>query len=91
MEQIVAMLIVYPFAALLTVILTVVFVGKYNKRKGRKVERRVRYHTRTYDDGFGKYTVDVKDEEWVLVPIDKDKSKKEQLLRPGERMQPKMQ
>lgn len=76
MEQIVAMLIVYPFAALLTVILTVVFVGKYNKRKGRKVERRVRYHTRTYDDGFGKYTVDVKDEEWVLVPIDKDKSKK---------------
>lgn len=76
MEQFVAMLIAYPFAALLTVILTVVFVGKYNKRKGRKVERRVRYHTRTYDDGFGKYTVDVKDEEWVLVPIDKDKSKK---------------
>lgn len=76
MEQFVAMLIAYPFEALLTVILTVVFVGKYNKRKGRKVERRVRYHTRTYDDGFGKYTVDVKDEEWVLVPIDKDKSKK---------------
>ena len=76
MEQIVAMLIAYPFAALLTVILTVVFVGKYNKRKGRKVERRVRYHTRTYDDGFGKYTVDVEDEGWVLVPIDKDKSKK---------------
>ena len=76
MEQFVAMLIAYPFAALLTVILTVVFVGKYNKRKGRKVERRVRYHTRTYDDGFGKYTVDVEDEEWVLVPIDKDKSKK---------------
>lgn len=76
MEQFVAMLIAYPFAALLTVILTVVFVGKYNKRKGRKVERRVRYHTRTYDDGFGKYTVDVKDEEWVLVPIDKDKKKK---------------
>lgn len=70
------MLIAYPFAALLTVILTVVFVGKYNKRKGQKVERRVRYHTRTYDDGFGKYTVDVKDEEWVMVPIDKDKSKK---------------
>ncbi len=76
MEQFVAMLIAYPFAALLTVILTVVFVGKYNKRKGQKVERRVRYHTRTYDDGFGKYTVDVTDEEWVLVPIDKDKSKK---------------
>lgn len=76
MEQFVAMLIAYPLAALLTVILTVVFVGKYNKRKGRKVERRVRYHTRTYDDGFGKYTVDVKDEEWVLVPIDKDKKKK---------------
>lgn len=76
MEQFVAMLIAYPFAALLTVILTVVFVGKYNKRKGRKVERRVQYHTRTYDDGFGKYTVDVEDEEWVLVPIDKDKSKK---------------
>ncbi len=76
MEQFVAMLIAYPFAALLTVILTVVFVGKYNKRKGRKVERRVRYHTRTYDDGFGKYTVDVTDEEWVLVPIDKDKKKK---------------
>ncbi len=76
MEQFVAMLIAYPFAALLTVILTVVFVGKYNKRKGRKVERRVQYHTRTYDDGFGKYTVDVKDEEWVMVPIDKDKSKK---------------
>lgn len=76
MEQFVAMLIAYPFAALLTVILTVVFVGKYNKRKGQKVERRVRYHTRTYDDGFGKYTVDVKDEEWVMVPIDKDKSKK---------------
>ena len=76
MEQIVAMLIAYPFAAALTVILTVVFVGKYNKRKGRKVERIVRYHTRTYDDGFGKYTVDVTDEEWVMVPIDKDKSKK---------------
>ena len=76
MEQFVAMLIAYPFAALLTVILTVVFVGKYNKRKGRKVERRVQYHTRTYDDGFGKYTVDVEDEEWVLVPIDKDKKKK---------------
>lgn len=76
MEQFVAMLIAYPFAALLTVILTVVFVGKYNKRKGRKVEKRVRYHTRTYDDGFGKYTVDVTDEEWVLVPIDKDKKKK---------------
>lgn len=76
MNPIAALLIAYPFLALLTVILTVVFVGIYNKRKGRKVEKRVRYHTRTYDDGFGKYTVDVKDEEWVLVPIDKDKKKK---------------
>ena len=64
MNPIVVMLIAYPFEALLTVILTVVFVGVYNKRKGRKVEKRVRYHTRTYDD------------EWVLVPIDKDKKKK---------------
>ena len=76
MNPIVVMLIAYPFEALLTVILTVVFVGVYNKRKGRKVEKRVRYHTRTYDDGFGKYTVDITDEEWVLVPIDKDKKKK---------------
>lgn len=76
MDPIVLMLIAYPFEALLTVILTVVFVGVYNKRKGRKVEKRVQYHTRTYDDGFGKYTVDVTDEEWVLVPIDKDKKKK---------------
>lgn len=76
MDPIVLMLIAYPFEALLTVILTVVFVGVYNKRKGRKAEKRVRYHTRTYDDGFGKYTVDVTDEEWVLVPIDKDKKKK---------------
>lgn len=76
MDFLLALLIGYPIAWVATVVLTVVFVGIYNKRKGRTVEKRVRYHTRTYDDGFGKYTVDVTDEEWVLVPIDKDKKKK---------------
>lgn len=42
-------------------------------KRGLKVEKRVRHRRKTYNDGFGKYTVDIKDEEYVTVPKDKSK------------------
>lgn len=55
---------------LITVIVSVITGAKLDK-DGKKVERKIRYRRKTYDDGFGKYTVDVKDEEWVAVPKNK--------------------
>lgn len=48
----------------------------YLEKKGQALEKRTRYKTKTYDDGFGKYTVDVKEEEYVLVPISRRNDKK---------------
>ena len=48
-------------------------VGKSLDERGLEVKKKTRYRRKTYDDGFGKYIVDVKEEEWVTVPKDENK------------------
>lgn len=63
-----------PVAAYLLVctIVGILAVHK-NDKEGYKIEKRTRYRRKTYDDGFGKYTVNIKDEELVRVPKDQNK------------------
>lgn len=42
-------------------------------KQGLELKKKTRYKRRTYDDGFGKYIVDVKEEEWITVPKDENK------------------
>ena len=37
-------------------------------KQGKLIKKKTRYRRKTYDDGFGKYTVDIKEEEYVAVP-----------------------
>lgn len=54
----------------------IVLVNKDLAKRGREIRKITHYKTRTYDDGFGKYTVDIKEEEYVVVPKDEDNDKK---------------
>lgn len=65
-------LVIYGIVCLVVSLLT----DKHLEKKGQAIEKRTRYKTKTYDDGFGKYTVDVKEEEYVLVPISRRNDKK---------------
>lgn len=61
--------IIVPVIAYIVVTSVVSGVAaRYLDSQGKKIEKKTRYRRRTYDNGFGKYTVDIKDEEYVVVP-----------------------
>lgn len=66
--------IVVPIAVYLLVTIVVGMVAMHhNDRQGFTVEKRVREKRRTFNDGLGKYTVNIREEEWVRVPKDQNK------------------
>ena len=71
----VAVLIALAAVGILLVVV-IVLVGNDLDKRGKKVKKITHYKTRTYDDGFGKYTVNIKDEEYVVVPKDEGNDKK---------------
>lgn len=42
-------------------------------KEGLKVKKHTRLRRKTYNDGLGKYTVNIREEEWVRVPKDQNK------------------
>ena len=65
--------ILVPIACYYVVTIVVGMIAMhYNDKQGYTIEKRVREKRRTYDDGLGEYTVNVKEEEWVRVPKDDD-------------------
>lgn len=71
----VAVLIALAAVGILLVVV-IVLVNKDLAKRGKEVRKITHYKTRTYDDGFGKYTVDIKEEEYVVVPKDEGNDKK---------------
>ena len=57
-------IVCYLLVALVVGIMAAVKIDK----AGMKVENRTRYRRKTFDDGLGKYTVNIKEEEMVVVP-----------------------
>ncbi len=68
------LIILVPIACFLLVgfIVSIIAAVKIDK-SGMKVEKRIRYRRKTFDDGLGKYTVNIKEEETVVVPKEQNK------------------
>lgn len=63
------LIILVPIACFLLVTFAVSIIAAVKIDKaGMKVEKRTRYRRKTFDDGLGKYTVNIKEEETVIVP-----------------------
>lgn len=69
-EIILVILIPIVIYLIVTTVVSVIASAQLEK-DGEKIEKRTRYRSKTYNDGFGRYTVDIKDQEWVVVPKDK--------------------
>lgn len=69
-ELLIELLITFGGVFLIVFILCLLYVIHLD-RQGLELEKRVRKRRRTYDDGLGKYTVNITDEEWVIVPKNK--------------------
>ncbi len=66
-------IVIYFIVCTIVCTIASIIAKKDLDKRGLKVEKRVRHRRRTYNDGFGKYTVDIEDEEYVIVPKDKSK------------------
>ena len=65
------MLLAIIVPVIIYIVVTSVAVGitsLHLDKQGKKIQKKTRYRRRTYDDGLGKYTVDIKDEEYLVVP-----------------------